>query len=67
LSLPTVLLPLFVEVILTFALLFWVGALADHRRSTAAAERGPTIRRAQGLRSMNWPAATTSAYQPFAA
>jgi hypothetical protein len=52
-SFATVMLPLFVEVILTFALLFWAGALrsSDLRAGTVKAEG---IR----LRELNWPQRT---------
>jgi hypothetical protein len=54
LSLVTVLLPLFVEVILTFALLFWSGALhsRDLRTGTVKPED-------IALREPNWPKRTT--------
>jgi hypothetical protein len=53
LSLATVLLPLFVEVILTFALLFWAGALrsGDLRAGTVKPED-------VALRELNWPKRT---------
>jgi hypothetical protein len=53
LSLAIVLLPLFVEVILTFALLFWAGALrsGDLRAGTVKPED-------IGLRELNWPKRT---------
>jgi hypothetical protein len=52
-SLVMVLLPLFVEVILTFALLFWAGALrsGDLRAGTVKPED-------IGLRELNWPKRT---------
>ena len=52
-SLATVLLPLFVEVVLTFALLFWAGALrsGDLRTGTVRPED-------IGLRELNWPKRT---------
>ena len=52
-SLATVLLPLFVEVILTFALLFWAGALrsGDLRAQTVKPED-------IALRELNWPKRT---------
>ena len=52
-SLATVLLPLFVEVILTFALLFWAGALrsGDLRSQTVKPED-------IALRELNWPKRT---------
>lgn len=53
-SLATVLLPLFVEVVLTFALLFCAGALrsGDLRAGTVRPED-------IGLRELNWPKRTT--------
>jgi hypothetical protein len=52
-SLATVLLPLFVQVILTFALLFWAGALrgGDFRAGTVRPED-------VSLRELNWPKKT---------
>ena len=52
-ALATVLLPLFVEVILTFALLFWAGALrsGDLRSQTVKPED-------IALRELNWPKRT---------
>lgn len=52
-SLATVLLPLFIEVILTFALLFAAGALrsGDLRAGTVKPEN-------VGLRELNWPRRT---------
>ena len=53
-SLATVLLPLFVEVILTFALLFWAGALRSGDL------RAGTVKAADiALREPNWPKRTT--------
>jgi hypothetical protein len=53
LSLPTVLLPLFVEVILTFALLFWAGVLRSGKL------RSGTVKPEDiGLRELNWPRRT---------
>jgi hypothetical protein len=54
LSLATVLLPLFVEVILTFVLLFWSGAL--HSRDLRAGTVKPED---IALREPNWPKRTT--------
>jgi hypothetical protein len=54
LSLVTVLLPLFVEVILTFTLPFWAGAL--RRRDLRAGTVKPED---IGLREPNWPKRTT--------
>jgi hypothetical protein len=52
-SIPTILLPLFVEVILTFILLFWLGVL---RRNDIS---GGATRLSQiGLREPNWPTPT---------
>jgi DNA invertase Pin-like site-specific DNA recombinase len=42
-------------------------AQGQHMGRPPQQQKEATRRRAQGLRSMNWPAATTSAYQPFAA
>ena len=52
-SLATVLLPLFVEIVLTFALLFWAGALrsGDLRDGTVKSED-------IALRELNWPKRT---------
>ena len=52
-SLATVMLPLFVEVLLTFALLFWAGALrsGDLRAGIVKPE-------GIGLRELNWPKRT---------
>lgn len=52
-SLATVLLPLFVEVILTFALLFWAGALRSGDLRSGAV-KPDDIR----LRELNWPSRT---------
>jgi hypothetical protein len=59
-SLQAVLLPLFVEVILTFALMLRMGALrsADYR---AGAVKADDI----ALRQPNWPARTTQAAYSF--
>jgi hypothetical protein len=52
--LATVLMPLFVEVILTFALLFWAGALRSRDL------RAGTVKPADiALREPNWPKRTT--------
>jgi hypothetical protein len=53
-SFATVMLPLFVQVILTFALLFWAGVLrsGDLRAGTVKPED-------IGLRELNWPKRTT--------
>lgn len=59
-TLPTVLLPLFVEVVLTFALMLWMGALrrADYH---SGAVKPQDI----ALRQPNWPARTTQAANAF--
>jgi hypothetical protein len=52
-SLPTVMMPLFVEVFLTFALLFWAGALRSGNL------RAGTVKPEEiGLRELNWPQRT---------
>ena len=59
-SIPTVLLPLFVEVILTFVLLLWLGVL---RRNDIS---GGATRLSQiGLREPNWPAPTLQVAYSF--
>ena len=52
-SFATVMMPMFVEVLLTFALLFWAGALrsGDLRAGTVKPEE-------IGLRELNWPRRT---------
>ena len=55
-----VLLPLFVEVILTFALLFWMGYLR-----TRAVTGGAVKLRDIALREPNWPADTTKVANAF--
>jgi len=55
-----VLLPLFVEVILTFVLLFWMAFL----RTTAIAS-GSTKTREIALREPNWPAGATQVANAF--
>jgi hypothetical protein len=52
-SLATVLLPLFVEVILTFALLFWAGALRSGNLRACIVKPEEI-----GLRELNWPKQT---------
>lgn len=52
-SLATVMLPLFVEVLLTFALLFWAGALRSGDLRT-----GIVKPEGIGLRELNWPKRT---------
>ncbi len=49
-SIPAVLAPLFVQVALTFALLFWMGA-----RRVASIERGETRVERIALGERNWP------------
>jgi hypothetical protein len=59
-SLQAVLLPLFVEVILTFALMFWMGALrAGDYRSGAVKPQDVA------LREPNWPRRTAQAANSF--
>jgi hypothetical protein len=53
-TIRAVLLPLFVEVILTFVLLFWMAYLR-----TAAVARGAVATRDIALREPNWPADVT--------
>jgi hypothetical protein len=53
-SVQAILLPLFVEVVLTFLLLFWLAYLRIHDLNTGAA-RPENI----ALREPNWPAHTT--------
>ncbi len=55
-----VLLPLFVEVILTFALLFWMGALR-----TRAIVSGAVATRDIALREPNWPPHVTQVANAF--
>jgi hypothetical protein len=55
-----VLLPLFVEVILTFALLFWMAFLR-----TRAFTGGAVKQRDIALREPNWPAGTTKVANAF--
>jgi hypothetical protein len=50
-SIQSVLAPLFVQVVLTFALLFWSGSVR-----TAATRRGEVKRSDDGLRESTWPA-----------
>ena len=60
-SLAAVLLPLFVEVILTFALLFWMAPLRVRDVSSG------TVRAADiALREPNWPKRTTQVMNSFA-
>ena len=59
-SIPTILLPLFVEVILTFILLLWLGVL---RRNDIS---GGATRLSQiGLREPNWPTPTLQVAYSF--
>ncbi len=60
-SLQVILLPLFVEVILTFVLWFWMAALRSHDFSSGAA-RPESI----ALREPNWPKRTTQVANSFA-
>jgi hypothetical protein len=55
-----VLLPLFVEVILTFALLFWMAVLR-----TTAITGGAVATRDIALREPNWPAGVTQVANAF--
>ena len=55
-----VLLPLFVEVILTFVLLFWMASLR-----TRAIVNGAAATRDIALREPNWPAGTTKVANAF--
>jgi hypothetical protein len=59
-SLEAVLLPLFVEVILTFALMLWMGRLrgSDYRSGAVRSED-------VALRQPNWPARTMQAAYSF--
>ena len=59
-SLQAVLLPLFVEVILTFALMLWMGALrtGDYRSGAVKAQD-------VALREPNWPKRTAQAANSF--
>jgi hypothetical protein len=59
-SLAAVLLPLFVEVVLTFALLLWMGALrnADYRSGAVKPQE-------IALREPKWPARTTQVANSF--
>ncbi len=60
-SLPAVLLPLFVEVALTFALLFWMSALRN-RDFGAGAVKPQDI----ALRQPNWPQRTMQVANSYA-
>ncbi len=60
-SIQAILLPLFVEIVLTFVLLFWTGGVR-----TAAVRRGDVQPRDIALRQPNWPMRETqiaNAYQ----
>src|SRR3984885_9651940 len=59
-SLQAVLLPLFVEVILTFALMLWMGALRGGDFRSGAVESGEVA-----LREPKWPKRTTQAANSF--
>jgi hypothetical protein len=61
LSLATVLLPLFVEVILTFALLFWSGALHSRDLRTGMVKAEDVA-----LREPNWPKRTRQVSNAYA-
>jgi hypothetical protein len=60
-SLQAILLPLFVEVILTFALLFWAAPLR-----TRALRSGAVRREDIALRQPNWPKRATQVANSFA-
>jgi hypothetical protein len=59
-SLQAVLLPLFVEVILTFALMLWMGALRGGDFRSGAVRSGDVA-----LREPNWPKRTVQAANSF--
>jgi hypothetical protein len=59
-SIQAVLLPLFVQVALTFVLLFWMG----YRRTTALSS-GAVKQRDIALREPNWPPETTQVANAF--
>jgi hypothetical protein len=59
-TLPDILLPLFVEVILTFALMFWMAALRT-RNFSAGVVRPQDV----ALREPRWPARTTQVANAF--
>ena len=59
-SLSMILAPLFVEVALTFVLLFWMGSLR-----VAAVRRGEVDPRDIALREPNWPARPTQVANAF--
>jgi hypothetical protein len=60
-SLPAILLPLFVEVALTFALLFWAGALRNRDLSSGAAKPEDIA-----LRQPNWSKRTLQVSYSYA-
>jgi hypothetical protein len=60
-SLQAVLLPLFVEVVLTFALLFWAGALRNVDLSSGAVKPEDIA-----LREPNWPKRTLQVSYAYA-
>jgi len=60
-SLQAVLLPLFVEVVLTFALLFWAGALRSRDLSSGAVKPEDIA-----LREPNWPKRTLQVSYAYA-
>ena len=59
-SLPSVLLPLFVEVILTFGLMLWMGVLRNRDFRSGAVKRQEVA-----LREPSWPQDTTQAANSF--
>jgi hypothetical protein len=59
-SLQAVLLPLFVEVILTFALMLWMGTLRGADLRSGAVKSADVA-----LRESNWPRRTTQAANSF--
>lgn len=59
-SIPTILLPLFVEVVLTFGLLLWLGVL--RRKDLISRTVGPTQ---IALREPNWPTRTQQVANSF--
>jgi hypothetical protein len=59
-SLQAVLLPLFVEVILTFALMLWMGALRSGDYRSGVVKAGDIA-----LREPNWPKRTAQAANAF--
>ncbi len=59
-SLPAVLLPLFVEVVLTFALMLWMGTLRARDYSSGVVKAQDIA-----LREPNWPKRTAQAANSF--